>query len=214
MDNKLFLRQCEFNNSVLLQEVLKLAIKKGANIISIWEDGLKPTTLVNRNIESDMKEIRIKLDNATNKTDYYYKLEQQLKELQSIEFKEYTTLHGNSYIQFELNGYVYYLQYSENPFMEENWFRKEKHNNLVTTYDCYMDNLNFYSMLNYDCYNNYTLTELQEFAKKLLDLLLTQKESKIVTKRIKMNNSCYYDDGYHWETVGEKRPKQYHIIKE
>ena len=161
------------------------------------------------------------------KKEHYNKLTEEQKERVQNNIKEYkqakkiennfVTSYFTTYLNFYCNGYIFYMQFNENSFFEfyvskqkaEETLKKDEY---ITRYDCYIQTMDATikdSILDiiYDPFIKEE--ELKQKASELFDYLINLKHDEIITKKTKINNSMYTDDGWHYKYEKEERIKKY-----
>ena len=105
------------------------------------------------------------------------------------------------YMSFILDGYLYYIQFDENPFFDH-FYTKSLIKDGKVAKNHYLDKLEDRvrldeKLMHYNCDE----AIIENIAQAIFEALTEAPASRLVseTKREKVHNS--YDGGYHWETV-------------
>ena len=118
------------------------------------------------------------------------------------------------YISFYVNGFIYYLQFDNNPFFEH-FFTKQAStaDELATQYRVYMDELNKQDFM-FDCLFSFDCTddEIKEISNLVFNQLMNAKPSRVSTTRRRVYHN--YGRNYHYEKYPDKYRRNYHIVKE
>ena len=101
-----------------------------------------------------------------------------------------------SYINFVLDGYLYYIQLEENPFFLGKLSKVKINDKMEASKDVYLDELD-------SVYFDYNMTkeEIKESALKLYEYVIKAKPSKKYVERTRKRVPNFYNDGWHWESV-------------
>ena len=190
MDNNktLYFNGWKFNTSRLLQRIEKLIFDNGGAIVSTWEKELTTYNLI------------------PTTTNYKH-------EFAAYEDKAITTNYVN-YINFVLDGYIYSIDFDDNPFFEHYFSKIPVKEDLKVEYKYYRDDLNRDFML--DCLFDVNCSdeEIKEIANLIFNQILTAKNSRIATTR---QRHYYNGNKYYYENVPLAEPhykRQYYIIKQ
>lgn len=184
----LYFNGWKFNAARLLQRIEKLVFDNGGAIVSTWEKELNTYNLI---------------PTTTN-----YKFETT-----TYKDKAITTNYIN-YINFVLDGCIYYIDFDDNPFFNHYFSKIPVKEDLKIVYKHYINDLNRDFM--FDCLFdiNCSYEEIKEIANLIFNQILTAKNSQIVTTR---RRRYYNGNKYYYENVPDKEPgykQQYFIIKE
>ena len=97
-----------------------------------------------------------------------------------------------SYINFVLDGYLYYIQLEENPFFLGKISKVKINDKMEASKDVYLDELDA-------VYFDYNMTkeEIKESALKLYEYVIKAKPSKKYVERTRERVPNFYNDGWH-----------------
>lgn len=187
-EETLYLNSWDFNIARILQRIEKLVFDNGGCIVSTWEKELTTYNLIPRTT------------NYKNEITYYQ--------------EKAITTNYKSYIEFVLDGFVYYIQFDSNPFFEHYFSKIPVKEDLKVEYKYYRNDLNRDFM--YDCLFNINCSneEIKEIANLIFNQILTAKNSCIATTR---RRHYYNGNKYYYENIPDREPeyrRQYFIIKE
>lgn len=160
------------------------------------------------------------------KKEHYNNLTKEQKERVQNNIKEYKqakkiennfiTSYFTTYLHFYYNDFIYYIQFNENSFfpyyVSKQFTEKTITDDFITRYDCYMQEMDETikdSILDiiYDPFIKEE--ELQQKANELFNYLINLQHDEIITKKIRVNNSRYTNDGWHYEYKKEEKIKKY-----
>lgn len=220
---KLFLKGWSYNSYLIINELAKFVKESRGKIVYDFPyiNTYKEKEIVNRTILENINEIQELLKDKTEEeikqNKYLTEKQTELKELQKIDNKPRKVFFSN-YINFALDGKIYYIQLQDNPFFEDYIIKEEAEEALggyVVKYNHYMENLSKNWISEAECMKSFyqTLTEKQIkiLALRLFEQIKNAKNSKIVTNKKRVHN--YYDNSYHYEYIKEERNKKYKILK-
>lgn len=184
----LYFNGWRFNTARLLQRIEKLVFDNGGAIVSTWEKESTTYTLI---------------PTTTN-----YKFEVAIYENKAV------TTNYTNYINFVLDGYIYSIDFDDNPFFDHHFSKIPVKDNLKVEYKYYRNNLNRNFMFNCLFDINCSYEEIKEIANLIFNQILTAKNSQIATTR---RRHYYNGNKYYYENIPDKEPgyrQQYLIIKE
>lgn len=123
----------------------------------------------------------------------------------------------DSYIVFMIDGFVYYVQFDNNPFFEHYYIKQAcRHDDAngayITDYGAYSNELNreflYDCLFSFDCTND----EIKEIANLFFNQIISAPASQTETKRVRK----YYGVGnkHYYNNCPVVRKKSYFVIKE
>lgn len=204
MNLKKYLKRNEFNNARIIKEIEKLILKKGGKIVTdFYADLRNDYFLIDRTtqdniikLKSDIEKMNKRLENnkklekeqIKNIKSYKKECENKLQLLENSKYKEIEIKNSNlSYINFELNNYIYHIELKENSFFNS-YFIKEKttfyKNEYIVEnshYTTEFNNFDYFPEI-FDILDDKTI---KNYAENLLELLENSKESEIYQKNVK-----------------------------
>lgn len=100
------------------------------------------------------------------------------------------------YIQFVLDGYLYYVQLNDNPLFIGRFSKVRINEKGEAAKNVYIDELD-------TVYFDYSMTEeeIKESAFNLYEYVTNAKPTKAYVERTKKRVPNIYDDGWHWEYI-------------
>lgn len=203
-NERLYLKSWNYNAACIISELAKIVINNGGRV--------KPTyyaIISNRTIDSIIKDYSFKLERYTSimnegcgneKTkiaiDYVKK---ELEKMEALNNEPITVSH-TSYISFTLNGFYYYYQVDDNPFLEFHYIKTPVSNNkysgdaaLVEEKKEWLDDC----FLKVDC----SKSDIIEAANSIYNMLVNADQSPIIRSKTRRRVSNTYNSDYHYETV-------------
>ena len=215
---KLYLKGWEFNSYLIINELAKEVKKAGGHLVSNWKYEQEKTRIFNRLIlevlEENSKLLKGKSEEEIAKSEYARKKQEELEEYKKVNKSKIVYFYN--YLNFELSGYIYYIQLNDNPFFPH-YIIKEKcekntNNEYITKYQYYMKELknDFLSCLNSFSYP-LNKKQLKEVTKKLLNQITNDAESPIVY--MEKYNNCYFCGGINYKKEKTEKKSVYKEIK-
>lgn len=132
------------------------------------------------------------------------------------------TTNYRSYINFYLDGFVYYIQLDSNPFFPHYFQKIPVNKDLQNKYKYYLEELKTSDFL-YDCLFGFDCSdnEIKEIANLIYNQVLNFKGYKKATTRRRRYVSGYGNGAnkhhYIYENIPDEEPtykRQYHVIKD
>jgi len=187
-DETLYLNGWNFNVARLLQRIEKLVFDNGGKIVSTWEK-----ELINYHL----------IPTTTN-----FKFETTVYEDRVID------TNYESYITFVLDGFIYSIDFDNNPFFEHHFSKIPVSDDLKVKYRYYGNNLNrdfmFDSLFSINC----SMDDIKEAANMIFNQLLSFKNYKICTTRRRHYYNANGKNHYYYENIPDIYNQTYSVIKE
>lgn len=103
-----------------------------------------------------------------------------------------------SYINFVLDGHLYYVQLNDNPFFPSYYEKKKIDSKGTASKDVYMNELN-------EIYFGYSTKDedIEENAHRLFEFLKNAKLSERYHEYERKRVANLYDNGWHWEEIAK-----------
>lgn len=205
-NEKLYLSNWEYNTTLLIKELAKIAENHGAEITTKPRTWYAENRTLSTAIREQKKRIeRVKEYNHTESREkVLYKLTCELEDLERIDNTpvqlEYTT-----YIAFKLDGLYYTWSMQDNPFDAATFSKRKiytvpgKGDNVIKNY--YSDTCRGEWWL--DCLLSFRCNteERKEIANLIFNELMAADLSEIYYEKTRKRVSNTYNSGYHYETV-------------
>ena len=188
---KLYLTTWDYNKYLIMEELKKIILVNGGFMVSTWEKKQEKTKIYNRSIsekiETKQKYVEFLEGKKESEELKEYKnniektITKYLEEIITLEkqYKKATRIvTNNGYLQFVLNGYLYYIQFDDNPFFDFYYQKQTINDNLTITDKTYLEILPKYDLFTKDFYNKYTKKNLQDTARNIYNYLLKAKKGE------------------------------------
>ena len=193
---KLYLSQWDYNKSLIFEELKKMVLNNGGLMVSDWQKKQEKTKIYNRTIKYKIESKQQHVEFLETRKEEMTKEQKQninnvidnyLKEIITLEkqYKKTTRIiTNNGYLQFVLNGFLYYIQFDDNPFFDF-YYTKQPINDDLTIKDntIYFEKLPKEELFIKDYYLNYTKKNLKDTAKNIYNFLVNAKNSRIYKQR-------------------------------
>ena len=202
-NERLYLRNWEYNASRVITRLAQIVIANGGKVKPIHNAIISNSTLQNHinQLESTLTQLKA-LEHIPAREEAIAAKEKELATYKAINNDPITVTH-TSYISFVLNGIYYYFQVDHN-FLFPFHYQKTPVVNNKRSRDAYLEESKkewvYDSLLSCDCNEEI----IEESANALFNELITAKNSGIHKEKSRRRVPNTYNNGYHYETVYEK----------
>ena len=207
--NKLYLKGWEFNTYQIINEIRKQVEKMGGELVQDFPYILKNEKIMifNRYYLEAERETKWNLEKSPKLEEYNKKYYKDYYEAIRRGYKYKKIVKNKNYLNFYLNGFIYYVELNENPFFEH-YILKERaeksQGGYIVKFSHYMEKL---ELPTFSWYGYINEKNIKKIAKKLFRTILDHKECEIIKTKKRVYN--IYNSGTHLETVCEERNKKY-----
>lgn len=125
---KRYLSSYEYNCASILEHLRGIVENKGGYLVTTWKKTQHYFHVVNRSRADAIRELSSFLSRCTRtekNAEYYDKKSKELEAYEKAESPDFRTIFGDyRYIQFFLDGMLYYYSMDNNPFFGVSWSKR------------------------------------------------------------------------------------------
>lgn len=202
-NERLYVKAWEYNAARILTELAKIVINNGGKV-----KPQKNAIITNRTADAAKREYWEKIERFTEleKTSHnearanaIKTYREKLEALEKVNNEPITVTHM-SYIEFVLDGFMYYYQVDENPFFPFYYTKTAIVNGRYSRDTYSMEDKKEWL---YDCFFFATcnIEDVKEAANLIFNMLISSAPSQIYREVKRQRVANIYDGGYHYETV-------------
>lgn len=177
----LYLSSWNYNSYLIIKELKKEVLKEGGAIVCDWrKEKEKNFYIYNRMFKEkflhDIEGMKRMEEYKTTDRPYYEELKKGAEEAEKNYIKSKKRVNNSNYLHFVLNGVIYYVELSDNPFFDFH-YSKQDIKDLKTEYITYCEKLDK-NFMEFDYFGKVGKTRIKKSAINLLNLLKNNKKCK------------------------------------
>lgn len=178
----LYLNSWNYNSYLIIKELKKEVLKRGGAVVSDWRTKKEESVYIfNRMFKEkylhDIDGIARMEKYKTTDRPYYQELKRGAEEAQKNYIKSKKRVNNSNYLEFLLNGKLYYVELKDNPFFEFFYSKQEITDN-KTKYKVYCNNLEK-DFMTFDYFGKVGKNRIKKTALNLLEALENKKDCQV-----------------------------------